>query len=105
MFKVRLNQDNFKTRHINFFPYYKSHLLINISIKRLPSYDYYRNTAYFNLSFDGVLKTPIFDGGLNRPPSIFICENNRKSNKIMPVLIFFWGGSFEDMGIFHVFQF
>ena len=31
-----------------------------------------------NLSFDGVLKTPSYDGGgggFNRPP-MFICENN-----------------------------
>ena len=44
----------------------------------------------FNLSFDGVFKTPTF-----------ICENNRKSNKIMHCVdLFFFNGSFEDMGIF-----
>ena len=44
------------------------------------------------------------EGGLNLPPPpIFICENNRKSNKIMHCDGFF-SGSFEDMGIFHVFQ-
>ena len=33
---------------------------------------------------------------------IFICENNRRSNKVMHHVDFFIG-SFEDMGIFHVF--
>ena len=39
-----------------------------------------------NLIFDGALKTPSFEGGGGvefAPPPIFICENNRKSNKIM----------------------
>ena len=38
------------------------------------------------------------------PLPIFICENNRKSNKIMHCVefSFFWIGSFEDKGIFHV---
>ena len=38
--------------------------------------------------------------------TFFICENNRKNNKIMHCvdLLFFLSGSFEDMGIFHVFQ-
>ena len=46
----------------------------------------------FNLSFDSVLT----------PPPIFICENNRTSNKIIHCvdLFLFLGGSFEDMGIF-----
>ena len=35
----------------------------------------------FNL-FDGVIKTPSFDGG-GVDSIIFICENNRKSNTIM----------------------
>ena len=34
---------------------------------------------------------------------IFICENNRKSHKIMNCVDFFLSGSMEDMGIFHVF--
>ena len=34
---------------------------------------------------------------------IFICENKRKSNKIMHCVDLFLNGSFEDMGIFHVF--
>ena len=38
-----------------------------------------------NLSFDGVLKTPSFDGGGGKS----ICENNRKSNKIMQCVDFF----------------
>ena len=63
-----------------------------------------------NLSFDGVLKTPSFDGRGGRggvestPPPIFICENNRKSNKIMHCVYLFLSGSFKDMGIFYVFQ-
>ena len=45
-----------------------------------------------HLHFDGVLKTRSFNGGgLNLPhPPIFICENNRKSNKIMNCVDFFW---------------
>ena len=37
-----------------------------------------------NLSYDGVFKSPSYDegGGSKVPPPIFICENNRKSNKI-----------------------
>ena len=58
-----------------------------------------------NLSFDGVLKTSSFDGGAGwiDPLPIFICENNGKSTKSMRCIGFF-SGSFEDMGIFHVFQ-
>ena len=47
-----------------------------------------------------------YDGGLKVPPSISICENNRKSNKIMHCveeknsLI----GSFKDRAIFPVSQ-
>ena len=55
-----------------------------------------------NLSFDGVFKTPSFDlgGGVEFLfVNIFICEHNRKRNKIMHGFDFF----FEDMGIFHVF--
>ena len=57
---------------------------------------YYANT-FIKLSFNG-------GGGVEftPPPPIFICENNRKSNKIMHCVDFFIG-SFEDMGIFHVF--
>ena len=41
-------------------------------------------------------------GGLNLPPPlIFICENNRKSNKIMHCVDFF-SSSFQDMGIFAI---
>ena len=36
------------------------------------------------------------------PPPIFICENNRKSNKIMHCVEFFLSGSFEDKATFHV---
>ena len=46
-------------------------------------------------------------GGLKVPPPsrpIFICENNRKSNKIMHCVEFFFIGSFEDRAIFHVSQ-
>ena len=55
---------------------------------------------YLNLSFDWVFLTPSFDGrGVNLGPPYFnfICENNRKSNKIMHCV--------EDMGIFHVFHY
>ena len=42
--------------------------------------------------------------GAQSPP-IFICENNRKSNKIMHCIeIFFMSGSFEDRAIVHVIQ-
>ena len=39
----------------------------------------------FNLTFDGVFSDLSFDGGggAQSAPPIFICENNRKSNKIM----------------------
>ena len=40
----------------------------------------------------------VIGGGVES--TIFICENNRKSNKIMHCLDFFLSGSFEDMGIF-----
>ena len=41
-------------------------------------------------------------GGLKGPP-IFICENNRKSDKIMHcVENFFLIGRFKDKAIFHV---
>ena len=42
------------------------------------------------------------DGWIYPPPSMFSCENNRKSKKIMHCVAFFLSGSFEDMGIFHV---
>ena len=44
-----------------------------------------------NICFDG--------GGRIDPPTIFICENNKKSNKIMHCVdIFsFLSGSFKDM--------
>ena len=50
----------------------------------------------FNLSFAG--------REVESFPLIFICENNRKSNKIMHCVDFILSGSFEDMGILHVFQ-
>ena len=42
------------------------------------------------LNLIGVLKTPSFGGGgvESTPPPIFICENNRKSNKIMHSVFF-----------------
>ena len=44
-------------------------------------------------------------GGTKCPPPIFICENNRKSNKIMHcVEKKKLSGSFEDRAIFHVIQ-
>ena len=38
-----------------------------------------------NLTFDGVFSDLSFNGGggAQSAPPIFICENNRKSNKIM----------------------
>ena len=42
-------------------------------------------------------------GGAQSAPPIFICENNRNSNKIMHcVKKFFLIGSFKDKAIFHV---
>ena len=60
-------------------------------------FQFHRGVPYtdepFNLGFDG--------GTLNRIYPIFICENNRKSNKILhSVDLFFLSGSFEDMGNF-----
>ena len=44
-------------------------------------------------------------GGGSKCPPIFICENNRKSNKIMKcVEKKKLRGSFEDRAIFHVIQ-
>ena len=43
-------------------------------------------------------------GGHFEPPPIFICENNRKSNKIMHCVEFLLSGSFEDRAIFYVIQ-
>ena len=43
-------------------------------------------------------------GGAKCVPPIFICENNRKGNKIMHCVEFFFSGSFEDKAIFHVIQ-
>ena len=46
--------------------------------------------------------TLVMIGGAQSAPPIFICENNRKSNKIMYcVEIFFLIGSFKDKAIFH----
>ena len=42
-------------------------------------------------------------GGSKCPTPIFICENNRKSNKIMQKEKFL-SDSFEDRAIFHVIQ-
>ena len=45
------------------------------------------------------------DWAQSAPPPIFICENNRKSNKIMHcVEKKKLSGSFEDRAIFHVSQ-
>ena len=53
---------------------------------------------YLNLSFNGVFLTPSFEGGggggVNLPPSHFICEKNRKSNKIMHCVDLFLSGNF-----------
>ena len=40
---------------------------------------------HINLTFDGVFSDLSFDGGggAQSAPPIFICENHRKSNKIM----------------------
>ena len=46
-----------------------------------------------NLTFDGPFSDLSFNGGgaQSAPPPIFICENNRKSNKIMHCVdIFFF---------------
>ena len=44
-------------------------------------------------------------GAQSAPPPIFICENNRKSNKIMHCVEKSSGsGSFEDKAIFHLIQ-
>ena len=43
-------------------------------------------------------------GAHSAPPPIFICENNRKYNKIMHCVDFFLSGSFEDRTTFHVIQ-
>ena len=51
----------------------------------------------FNLSYDG-------GGGLKVPPSIFICENNRKSKSMLCVEKKNLSGGFEDQAIFHVIQ-
>ena len=46
---------------------------------------YAHQKATFNLSYDGGFTDLSFDGegAQSAPPPIFICENNRKSNKIM----------------------
>ena len=42
------------------------------------------STFNLNLSYDGGFTDLSYDeGGLKVPPPIFICENHRKSNKIM----------------------
>ena len=51
-------------------------------------------SSLINLSYDG-------GGGAQSALPIFICENNRKSNKIMHCAIFL-SGSFENKAIFHV---
>ena len=69
---------------------------------------HYRHSVCLNLSFDGVLKTPSFDGGevdQPPPPSPFLfVKTIEKVIRLCTVLIFFFSVSFEDMGIFHVFQ-
>ena len=49
-------------------------------------------------------KSPEYIKSFTIKKIIFICENNRKSIKIMHCVDFFWSGSFEDMDIYHVFQ-
>ena len=60
-----------------------------------------------NLSFDGVLKTPIFfigGGGWIYPLPIFICENNIKGSKIMHCVdFFFWVVVLKIWAFLHVF--
>ena len=60
-----------------------------------------------NNSENLVYKKFYYIGPWNYPyyPPIFICENNKKGNKIMHCVDLFLSDSFEDMGIFHVFQF
>ena len=49
--------------------------------------------------------TLVMIGGAESAPTIFICENKRKKNKIMLGFeIFLLSGSFEDMAIFHEIQ-
>ena len=43
-------------------------------------------------------------GRLKVPPHIFICKNNRKSNKIMHCVDFFSSDGFKDMGNFREFS-
>ena len=43
-------------------------------------------------------------GGAQSVSPIFVCENNRKSNKIMHCVEKKMSGSFEDKAIFHVIQ-
>ena len=52
-----------------------------------------KNMVFFlSLSFNGVFKTPSFDGGGGDfpPPSFFIYEHNTKSNKIMHCVDLFY---------------
>ena len=45
-----------------------------------------------NLSYDGVLKPPGFDGGggVESTPPLFFCENNRKGKKSSVVILKIW---------------
>ena len=64
------------------------------------------NSQFINLSFDRELKTPSFDGGgLNRPPSLILFMKTIENviRLCIVLIFFFWSGSFEDTGIFHVF--
>ena len=58
----------------------------------------------FNLSYDGGFIDLSYDGGVwaqSAPPPIFICENNRKGNKIKHCVdLFFLSGGCEDRDIF-----
>ena len=74
------------------------------NVKTKENVTWFKKCIY--LSYDGELKTPSYDwggGGLKCPP-IFICESNRKSDKIMHCVekkkILF--DSFKVKAIFHV---
>ena len=47
------------------------------------------------------LPLSLMGGGVESIHSIFICENNRNSNKIKHCVVFF-SRRFEDMGIFAI---
>ena len=55
--------------------------------------------SLFDLSFAGGLILCFFDGGVESIHTIFICENNRKSNMNTHCVDFF-RSIYEDFGIF-----